>query len=525
MEESMMPTKDGGKQQCGAQEAPPEGKQMAKSLIWVVGDSTVSGFRDSYYIPRQGWGEQLGCYFHANVYNLARSGASSKDFTGMREYDLLMHGGTDIPALGSGDGENFLLIGFGHNDQKTEEARFTNPCGDYRTAGSFACSLYENYVKVALKRGVIPILVTPIARLTEENTPESYQGPSGHITEDERIGDAFYPGGDYAQAIRQMCEALQLPCVDLTEATIRMNVALGEQAQYLHAFNGAKWGPSGDQMIPTALDKTHTNLYGAKMHAWLIAQQAAKMELGRFVREGVARPSYETEFAASINRDNMPMSYQPPKAPSLYWPIYTDAQGRAWHGTAFGDIGSDTAHSDHFRVEIAENSLMLEVSNNAGKIAATTDGILFYYAVLPAGAIFTLRATAVIQQLYANNQVSFGLMARDELYIDACCCQTMGDYVAAGSLHQGAWNCFGRKDGALLSGPAAERVYGPGDTVDLEIRGTADGFTLQYGENPPVSAGFDYQLTAIDSRHIYVGFYVSRNAAVFFRDIRLVVEE
>ena len=112
-------------------------------------------------------------------------------------------------------------------------------------------------------------------------------------------------------------------------------------------------------------------------------------------------------------------------------------------------------------------------------------------------------------------------MARDEMYVDTSISDPIGDYVAVGTWNQGAINCFGRKSGELYDGPAATVKYGAGDTVDLKLIGTADGFTLIYGDNETASTGFDYALTAIDSDYIYVGFYVARNANVTFSDIQL----
>ena len=97
------------------------------------GSSATPPFRfdDSYYLPREGYGEEIANYFNADVYNLAVSGASSKDFTGMSSYNTLMNGSDTVPALGDASGDKFLIIGFGHNDEKTEPARYTNPNGDY----------------------------------------------------------------------------------------------------------------------------------------------------------------------------------------------------------------------------------------------------------------------------------------------------------------------------------------------------------------------------------------------------------
>ena len=72
--------------------------------------------------------------------NIALSGRSSKSYVNDKEYKELTAG------MKQGD---YLLIGFGHNDEKAEADRYTDPNGDYKTAGSFANSLYENYIKPA----------------------------------------------------------------------------------------------------------------------------------------------------------------------------------------------------------------------------------------------------------------------------------------------------------------------------------------------------------------------------------------
>jgi hypothetical protein len=501
--------------------------ESAKATIWVVGDSTVSAFSDKYYIPREGYGEELSTYFSANVYNLAHSGASSKDYTTMTEYETLLNGDSSTPAMGSADGDQFLLIGFGHNDEKTEDARYTNPNGDFKTEGSFANSLYENYIKPALAAGVTPVICTPIVRLTDANTAESYKSASGHITTTTVVGDTTYQGGDYAQAIRNMCSELGLICIDLTEATIEKNVELGSNAQWMHAFTGAKAAEDGT-LTATGLDKTHTNSYGAKMNAWLISQLAAGTTLGEYSLNK-EEPTYEDCFADTINGDYKPVDYTAPtdEQTSTVCAAYTDANGTVWSGTVFGDVGgADKITTDNFiATETEDGALELTVKNNRGKVAAASEGMMMYYVQLPVGTEFTLTATAKVNSLAANNQVSFGLMARDDMYIDSYISSTMGDYVAVGTRNQGAVNCFGRKSTALYNGPDATKVYGAGDEIELKLVGTSDGFTLTYGENETVSAGFDYALTAIDPDYIYVGFYVIRNADVTFSNVCLTVDK
>ena len=317
-----------------------------------------------------------------------------------------------------------------------------------------------------------------------------------------------------------MCSELHLICVDLTDATINENITMGKKAQYTHSFTGAKEGKKGN-LIPTGLDLTHTNSYGAKLNAWLIDQLTIDTPLGAYSKHK-EKPTYKQFYGDAANPDYVPSSYVSPTENSTLWPAFTDANGTVWNGSVFGNVGgNDKISGGDFTATVDGQNITLGVTNNRGKIASTVDGLMMYYVKLPAGTNFTLTAKATVNSLAKNNQVSFGLMARDEMYVDTSISDPIGDYVAVGTRNQGAINCFGRKSGELYDGPAATVKYGAGDTVDLKLIGTADGFTLIYGDNETASTGFDYALTAIDSDYIYVGFYVARNANVTFSDIQL----
>ncbi len=505
-----------------------------EATVWVVGDSTVSPFKDKYYIPREGYGEELSSYFNVTCYNLAHSGASSKDYTRMNDYAVLMDGSASIPALGDAETENFLVIGFGHNDEKSEEARYTDPNGDYRTEGSFANSLYENYIRPALERNVIPVVCTPIARLTTANTAESYDSASGHRTTDVTIGEKTFKGGDYAKAIIDMVtqlrqEGVTIGLIDLTKATIEENVALGESAQYLHSFTGAKYASDGKTLVATGLDQTHTNVYGAKLNAYLISvlSKEGAPELYRYSLRK-EKPTYDEFFQASVNPEYTVVDYKAPsddEIAGVQWPVYKDRSGNLWHGSVFGDVGgANKINQDNFQAVIDGDAITLTVNKNCGKIASGSDGMIFYYTKLPVGTRFTLSAKARIEGFAANNQVSFGLMVRDDLYIDKYVASTMGDYVAAGVRNQGKIVNFGRKSSSLVGEPPVNAIeLSAGTEVDLKIVGTKEGFALTYGPET-VSAGFDYALTGIDSDNIYAGFYAVRNCSVTFSDVSLVIE-
>ena len=100
--------------------------------LFVIGDSTVCLFNDStYFYPRYGYGTQLEKYLNDfEVINLALSGRSSKSFKLEENYQIL------INSLQEGD---YLLIGFGHNDEKYDDPiRFSSASLDIENS-KFVC--------------------------------------------------------------------------------------------------------------------------------------------------------------------------------------------------------------------------------------------------------------------------------------------------------------------------------------------------------------------------------------------------
>lgn len=149
--------------------------------IIMVGDSTMCSFSDSYYYPRYGYGTQMSNYFDskAKVTNLAISGRSSLSFINETAYQTMLNN------LDEGD---YLVIGFGHNDEKSDDAtRYAAPTLDAKDtektgdAYNFQYILNEYYIEMAIEKGATPILCTPIVRLSNK---DDYSGSNGHITSD-----------------------------------------------------------------------------------------------------------------------------------------------------------------------------------------------------------------------------------------------------------------------------------------------------------------------------------------------------
>lgn len=477
-----------------------------KSTMWVIGDSTVCGFNDSYFYPRYGYGTQLLEYFDANkfeVQNLALSGRSSLSFLAEANYKTLIDG------MQSGD---VLIIGFGHNDEKAETARYTNPNGDYKTAGSFANCLYENYVKIAKEKGVTVILCTPIVRRT--GTGE-WSNSYLHIT--TTTGE--FEGGNYVEAIIKLGQDTNTAVVDMTALTKEVYDALGaEETLNLHAWLSSK---------PGSVDNTHTNIWGAKYNAYLLAKAVKALNISgisEFVKNVDAAPAKADHLVS--NPDYVEPVYDSNLAQSEIWADYG-----IFKGTVFGDVGGTPSTKNQILETDAKGNMHIAVMNNKGKISGSTDGIAMYYYKIPADATFTLTADMTINAYNSNNQVAFGLMVRDAMYIDFNSKDFNGDSVNAAfsrlaDMDSGVAlnNCYARKDGKLMYGPSLSRAYTAGETVTLTLSGTADGYSTKIGEEETVSGGFDFKLTYLDPDYVYIGMFASRNADVTFSNIKLIVD-
>lgn len=168
------------------------------STVHYIGDSTVARNNIHSY-PQTGMSQGLALYLKESVtiVSYAKNGRSTKSFLDEGRFAPVEQ------AMRPGD---FLFIQFGHNDEKTDEARHTDPDTTFR----------ENlrlFIDAAKRRGAYPVLITPIARrLFDEK---------GH----------FLPGshGAYPAAVKETAAEAGIPVVDLTTETEAYLAGLGDE--------------------------------------------------------------------------------------------------------------------------------------------------------------------------------------------------------------------------------------------------------------------------------------------------------
>lgn len=129
---------------------------LSDTQVWLIGDSTVS--------PLSGWGDSLQPYLasEATVHNRARGGRSSKSFYEEEGNYWSEHPDAVLNHLEAGD---YVLIQFGHNDEKDDVERHTEPGSPPDYQGTFR-EFLELYIDETRAVGATPILITSVSRMT-----------------------------------------------------------------------------------------------------------------------------------------------------------------------------------------------------------------------------------------------------------------------------------------------------------------------------------------------------------------------
>ena len=484
--------------------------------IYLVGDSTVCAFEDKYYYPRYGYGTQIDNYLvdEAEIVNLAISGRSSKSFITESNYQVLNN------SIKAGD---YLIIGFGHNDEKSDDStRFTDASKPYTDESSFGYSLYEYYVKLALDAGATPILCTPIVRAAIDN---DYSGSEAHVTE----------YGDYAQAIRDLGAAVGVDVIDLTDITKAEYSAKGfGVAKKYHAVTVGKLDADGTTVIPNwdSVDKTHLNIYGAKFVAYSLATQLAGLEgIGRYVLEDISAP---TEADLIVNPDYVYSDYIAPDLSEFGAQSWFETISEGWYGTAFGDTGGNPTSSSngYYATETSEGVFKvgqtLASGSNKGKFSSSSDGFAFLFTQVDADKNFKISVTATVLKTGNTKQAAFGLMLRDDCYLPTNNSAIKSNYLTAGLLCDGTdttYACFNRENTKLSKGESFGSFYTVGEVYVLSIEriGQTVVLTVSLGDKTVSTTHYDFDLFAKDNEYMYVGMFANRGTLVEFTNLEFVI--
>ena len=234
------------------------------TTIFIIGDSTAankSGIAEGK--QERGWGMALQCYFDPDfvrVDNHAVNGRSSLSFLNEGRWDKVLQ------RMRPGD---YVIIQFGHNDEKAPLDRHTDP-------GSTFDYLLAKYVRETREHGGIPVLMNCVVRRNffvvapENDDDEKLRTTTFQdgvkMVEGDSLVDTH---GLYRVAPRDVARRMNVHFVDANQITHDLEQGLGTEAsKRLHMW----YRPGEEPSEPKGKqDNTHYNVYGAHVVARLLA--------------------------------------------------------------------------------------------------------------------------------------------------------------------------------------------------------------------------------------------------------------
>ncbi|MBQ2821678.1 MAG: rhamnogalacturonan acetylesterase [Thermoguttaceae bacterium] len=214
--------------------------------IFAAGDSTAASYPERQ-APMKGWVQCLPEFTieGVNVKNRAACGRSTKSFRNEGRWEQI------LKDLKPGD---FVLIQFGHNDQKE------NRPAAYAEAHTDFKKNLKKFVEEVREKGGNPVLVTSVTRRifdAEENLTFSLK--------------------DYPECLRETARETQTPLVDLNLLTRRWVEEAGQEKSAKFFMNlqpgEAPNYPKGNR------DNTHFHENGARAVAEMFVKEAKSKEL------------------------------------------------------------------------------------------------------------------------------------------------------------------------------------------------------------------------------------------------------
>lgn len=232
--------------------------------LFLIGDSTMANKDTTKGSPERGWGMVLHEYFTDNVRieNHAVNGRSSKSFLDEGRWEKVRR------RIQPGD---YVLIQFGHNDEKDDPRRHTS-------VGSTFDANLRLYIRQTRERGGIPVLFNSVVRrnfLVHHDPSIDDESLRNTIYQDEVItSDTLVDThGQYAEVPRMIARELNVPFVDAQRITHDLEQQLGvEGSRRLHV-----WYRRGEHpALPEGRqDNTHYNVFGAHEVARLLSTELA----------------------------------------------------------------------------------------------------------------------------------------------------------------------------------------------------------------------------------------------------------
>lgn len=248
--------------------------------VFMIGDSTMANKPLAKENQERGWGQMLPVYLQGKIKvdNHAVNGRSSKSFINEGRWDKVMS------LIRPGD---YVIIQFGHNDEKPKNDRHTDP-------GSTFDENLRRFVNDTKSKGATPILMNSIVR--RNFPPMAGQDIASESDDKQKDWKGMYPNegvilvdthGAYLDSPRNVAAETGVTFVDMNKLTHELVQTLGAN----NSRDLFMWiSPNTYEFCPKGkIDNTHLNVHGALIVSRLAVNALAKQmpELRQYIRSEI----------------------------------------------------------------------------------------------------------------------------------------------------------------------------------------------------------------------------------------------
>jgi len=226
-------------------DATTETPVLASTTLHLVGDSTMS-YKPNAAYPERGWGQLVSGYVlpQLSIKNHAANGRSTKRFVDEGRWNMM------LSSLSAGD---YVLIQFGHNDQKKDDpARFADANTDYT-------SYLITFIEDVRKKDAQVLIASSICRR--------------HFTNEGVLKRTLL---DYAHAAKAVASEKGVPFIPLNDKSCQFLATVGEGQSQQYFI---KVPPGLYARYPEGkVDNTHLNVVGAAKVAQFFVRELKSIE-------------------------------------------------------------------------------------------------------------------------------------------------------------------------------------------------------------------------------------------------------
>ena len=188
-----------------------------------------------------------------------------------------------------------------------------------------------------------------------------------------------------------------------------------------------------------------------------------------------------------------------------------------------GVLGGDSKVADYtFKSESGKYTI---TTGTGSKFAASQDGFGAIFTQIPVNKNFTITAKAkvVAKPDTVNDQNAFGIMLRDDIYVDSNITTITSNFVSASVTGKGSANMSRVEKAALSYDGTLTFATDVEYELKLERVGQVITATVTQGSNSKTTTFTDISYVGVDNGNIYLCLFANRGLKVEFSNVAFAI--